>query len=163
MLVAIIILTFSIILHATGVFILYKYRTLYTDKIQHMLLANLSATELILSIFFLFYTMEALPNYKFQVFAYVSGIFILQVSLMLLTLNRFFQVFLNLKYSLYWNLWRTKISLIMTWVVGILIGIILVSKNMTFDQGQVQYCDPLDRVGITIGSYGVIGIRAHRQ
>ena len=119
----------SIILHTLGLHLLHKYRNRYQDKMQLILLINLSIIEILLPILIgiinIFLKGTEFRRYV-HIFCVVCGTLLLPAILIYLTIHRFLQVYLNIRYGVFWNQRKTYILLAATWVFSILFGTIVV-------------------------------------
>ena len=112
--------------HAYGMYLLYRYRNLYPNKSQYLYLFNLSLAEInfiscgMLSQFF-----ESIGVRRIHVwFLYVQyGPACLPYFLVMIfmTIDRFMEVYLSIRYPLFWDQCYTKRLLTVLWTVTILL------------------------------------------
>ena len=121
----------NVFLHSTGIYLLYCLYKRCRYKIQQLYLINLSIGECLMNLF------EALK--LFRLFVSVSngtahtldrfidylsivqftGIAIVIYCVMIyITLDRLLDISLNIKYSVYWDEYKAKYLLILTWVLS---------------------------------------------
>ena len=97
-----------------------------TDTIQRIFLINLGLIEIVLiltgAVHVIVKAYGSNLSY-FSIFRITGMIFVYYAVMTMLTIYRFFQVYLNLKLPLHWNLKKTYMSLTFTWVFGLVIGI----------------------------------------
>ncbi|XP_057297588.1 uncharacterized protein LOC130628624 [Hydractinia symbiolongicarpus] len=136
--VLITIFTLALILHLIGFFLLYNYSG-NISKTQKKLMLNLSITEIILSCLsimntsFTHITLDTQSNStanetlsQFFVYdmactvtstVYFAVVLSYYYSMTFLTLDRLCEVYLNIRYSLYWSARKTKYLTLFMWVI----------------------------------------------
>ena len=118
-------------LHILGLFLLYKCQRSYADNSsQFYFLTCLSASEVVFLLVGVIQKLVALnlgadSSAAFWILAvqYVNLTWPIYMTMILMTFDRFFQVFLNIKYPLYWNPLYTKRLLIGTWLVAFIMSL----------------------------------------
>ena len=132
----------NIVLHGIGIYLLYCLYNRCTHRIQQIYLINLSVTECILNVLEALKLLRLLvpisdktgktldliiPYVIMMQFTGISLVF--YFAMIYITLDRFLEIVLNIKYPLYWNKYKAKYLLIFTWVVGAVSGIIVCLAN----------------------------------
>ena len=107
-----------IILHVFGIFILLKTPSSELGSTCKAFFINLSIAEIVIcstSIIF-----RIFPQ-SFQIailVQYLFGCNMMYLVMIFLTADRFFRVYLNIKFHLYWNDSRTKFLLVISWILN---------------------------------------------
>ena len=120
-----------VILHIAGLYLLYVTRHAQhrCNQFQRIYLTNLSVIEIFRGILKILYHLLLMSERTKQVAFYVwliqtSGAFLWYILvLVLLTFDRFLEVFLNLKYRLYCTLARTRIALVTSFSLSFIMSL----------------------------------------
>lgn len=121
---------FSISLHCLGIFLL-SHQIKKDRSHQVPIMMNLSVAEIFMSIFDFTYNVMTRENFNNNIRTYVYTIqctcFVISCFLILtvLTLDRFFEVYLNLKYPIYFTKGVVRICLAGCWAIGFSLGMAL--------------------------------------
>ena len=152
--------------HSLGIYLMTNVQT--RNRIQDIIIINLSITEIFMSI------CECSQNIilRFNINPIVVDYFIvLECALFvlpsvwimgLLALNRFLEIYLNIKYNLIVNRKRIRIPLIVFWVIGVLNALTLVYLRSKYDTVSTiifKFLLPTSEalfVFIAVGSYSYI-------
>lgn len=127
-----IIFLIPLILHSVGLYLLLSKRP-RNIGCQYIYLVNLSISEILISVnaSIRFYLMT---KYSSDHFAYQFTTYFLYISLIpyysvmiLLTIDRMLQVYLNIRYHLYWSEMYTKFTMLAIWFVSVALLIIAAS------------------------------------
>ena len=135
---------FNVILHTTGCYLLVAQYRRGEDTVQQVYLINLSIAEAaqnLLTIFmFPIINLTELPPSahhhvdKMQeyvvIFIEVLVWMIYYVTMDIITLDRLFTVWLNLKYPVYWSLRKGKCLVISLWVTFAILAVIVLIANI---------------------------------
>jgi len=111
-------------LHVFGLLLLWKARTFYRNHSQYLFLVNLSVAELVFVVLGLLMYVTSVFGYewisfKFTVLQYIGGTLAYFFIMIFITLDRFLEVYLNIKYPLYWG-WRgTRNLIVAMWFLSI--------------------------------------------
>ncbi|XP_057303557.1 uncharacterized protein LOC130640955 isoform X1 [Hydractinia symbiolongicarpus] len=135
----------AITLHCLGIYLLICLK--HKRRNQDTVILNLSIAEIAMSLFDL--TQNILSrgnsvtstNIRYLTIAQCS-FFVLPsfLIMILLTLDRFFEVYLNLQYFIYFNKKKTRILLALCWLTGLVCGIVLLSlKKFYEDTSTIIY------------------------
>ncbi|XP_057310283.1 olfactory receptor 1B1-like [Hydractinia symbiolongicarpus] len=131
-----------IILHCSGIYILIKDKR-YISATQKILLQNLSVSEILLSsvsiLGFIIKDVHGLQSIERRcvlvVFFVINALYF--VIMATLTLDRFVEVYMNIKYPIYWSARKMKLLMACEWMLAFLgavfsLAIVLVgSMRMT--------------------------------
>ena len=115
--------TFTILFHMLGFCLLISLRnTLGMNKNQRLYLVNLSVSQMIFLGSMIIFRMLHLVHYKdiahyFVIIHLTVGTISYYLIMIFLTIHRFFELYLNLKYPLYWCDRYTRILLAVTWAL----------------------------------------------
>ena len=134
-----IVIFFAILIHSIGLFILCAHRRKYPDKIQHAFLFNLSLLELLESLAYFFSDTVFIRignqlNESILIFDYIGLTCVFYAVMTSLTMNRFFEIYLNIKYPLYWNLKKTQFLMVTVWGFSFIMGITFVATHKKSDK-----------------------------
>lgn len=121
----------AIILHVSVIYLIRKSReTRRRDKIQPLFLINLSFIDIMQSLAGIATDLLELHEHckAKRYLEYVNfGLYVIYMFFIIsLTSNRFFDIYLNIHYELYWNIFKTKVLMTLVWIVGIACGISLI-------------------------------------
>ena len=110
--------------HGFGLYLLYKVKTIPTN--QKYLLVNLSSMEMILSWLYVVYLAFGLldAKYLFSVYFLIPlGLFLtcVRIGFLQIILDRFLEIFLNIKYPLYMTLKRLVIMIVSGWFLSLIL------------------------------------------
>jgi len=108
-----------ILLHMFGIFILLKTPSSELGSTYKAYFVNLSVAEMVIcitSIVFRVFPHTIEIAYLVQ---YLFGCNVMYLVMIFLTLDRFFRVYWNIKFYLYWNDRRTKILLAVSWILNV--------------------------------------------
>lgn len=108
------------ILHSVGFAILYHFRRSYKSKIQWCYLMNLSFVETLYSMtIFSHIFLEEKKKFLFYHLSIDIGLFTWYLSIMILiTVDRFLEIYLNIKYHLYCSVAKTKMALFVAFLLS---------------------------------------------
>lgn len=127
----------SILLHTLGIYLL-RQQTLNTSN-QIPLLLNLSIAEIFMSVFDFTYNILQHSNvdkntteyfYTIQCTCFVISYFLI---LIVLTLDRFFEVYLNITYPVYFSRKIVSRCLAVCWIIGFTLCFLLVMLRYTIN------------------------------
>lgn len=113
-----------IFLHTSGLILLRRTRAGHKNKSHWLLLVNLSVAELLFAWLGLttslldIISMET-PAFKLRVCHYIGVTLAYFFVIILITIERFLEVYLNIKYPLYWTATYTQCSLFAMWFLCI--------------------------------------------
>ena len=147
LIVEITIFIFTFLIHVFGIYVLIK-RPKLVSKNQRLYLLSLSSTEAILSLdHIILNTAHLLSSSHLPKTIWVAvieivhydGVWIVNLTTMImLTLDRYAEVLLNIKYGLYITRKRTQLLVISLWLFGILITVIF---TMLYFIYSIDYYD----------------------
>ena len=158
--------------HSIGLFLLSKVPKGVVNETQRIFIFNLSLAELLIAIFGFVKDITTLFDYKIINYVHhiscilvLSWISIVYYQVMFyLTMDRFFQVYLNLKYPIYWTEHRTKKLILFIWFFAIsfyvTITYLYFMKNLTYSKLLYGYLYPALNISFltfAIIVYGYIG------
>jgi len=104
-------------LHALGLLVLLKTPSHELGLSNKLYFVNLSIAEIVLSVTGILHRVLPKDVYSIlKVAQYLFGSCVMYQVMIFLTLDRFFRVFLNIKFHLYWSDFRTKILLAVLWM-----------------------------------------------
>lgn len=127
----------NVFIHAFGIYLLAKLYKRNNDNLATLYLLNLSMSELTRNV------LKIIEGPIFRSLVYndheVLGIIVNQIrlisatsveflfygSMFSLTLNRLFEIALNIRYPVFWNLQKGKQQLIAMWILGVVLYIVL--------------------------------------
>lgn len=134
----------NVIVHSIGLYLLLCIQKNYDENVQQIYIINLSVVEIFGNILWFisdlnkFIVFDSITPYPYitQVNDYVSFItctvflFVYYMSMVLITIDKSLEIFLNIKYTLYCSALRAKYLVYLTWMLGCFfcIGIILACK-----------------------------------
>ena len=115
-------------LHIFGLVLLWKARRAYSNRSQFLFLVNLSLSELVFVILgLLMFVCSILAHEKisfvFLVLQYIGATLVYFFVMIFMTLDRFFEVYFNIKYPLYWNSKSCQRLMLASWVTFFLLAI----------------------------------------
>ena len=149
--------------------IILRYSTM--DGCQRLFLFHLSLSEFCLTVLemikrFIFIIVNSEANViteYINVIQFSSASMVYYFTMIYMTSDRFFALYLNMKYPLYWSEKKTKRLLVVTWIVFILMAICLsfLYKYQLIDYNKVFYLYiwPITEsifLLIAFGTYGYI-------
>lgn len=121
--------TIPFCLHVVGIYLLLRVnRRSFVNATQRVYLINFSAAEILLCKCKVLHRVLFVRNYK-EAATYIetvqtSGVFLYCMLIMiLLTVDRFLEVYLSLQYYVYWSKHKTKLALIGAIVLSVLLAI----------------------------------------
>ena len=119
----------SIILHMIGCNLLLHLYNNGEQEVEDIYLINLSFIEIIeclihLVLICLSNKAMSVRNYLQIIHVYGSSITFF-LTIIYITLNRYFEIVLNIRYHLYWNVDKAKQSLQLTWLTSFTVSLIL--------------------------------------
>ena len=129
---------FAILLHALGLYLLHKPNSLEVN--QKLYLIQMSILEILLivcqniTIYSKIFVKNTLFHEYASLISYAVGLSWNNVLIML-TFDRFLQVYLNIKYMLYITERKTKIIIFFCYLVGICFGLLLTVLNVMLYSG----------------------------
>ena len=146
---------FAILLHILGLYLLHKPNPLEVNQKLYLIQMSILEIMLVACQNITIYLKIFVNNSSYQGYAslitYAVGLSWNNIMIML-TVDRFLQVYLNIKYVLYVTERRTKIIIFFCYLVGICFGILLIALNLMFNIGpriMHSYFYPI---------YGTIGV-----
>lgn len=117
-------------LHVFGLLLLWKIRRVsYYNRSQYVFLVNMSVAELVFVVLGLLMYVTSVTGYerisfKFTILQYIGGTLAYFSVMIFITLDRFLEVYLNIKYSLYWS-WRyTRNLMVAIWFMSIALSVV---------------------------------------
>jgi len=121
-----IITALPLVIHSLGLFLLFKTHRIFRDVSQLYFLVNLSISE---ALFVLLGVLKELVhnNKNDRVYFCLFAVQYMNVSVQVIlamiymTFDRFFEVFFNITYPLYWNGIKTRNLLLFTWMFNALL------------------------------------------
>lgn len=140
---------FPFLFHVFGLFLLLQIKELEMNGSQRIFLIHLSLSELLLAAFGL--ARDITKGFKSKMDTHVyhvanilqlSGIsFVYYAVMILLTTDRFFELYLNIKYPLYWSSRQTKRVMLVTWLLAAMftVTVIVVHYVYKFDYRKMFY------------------------
>ena len=128
--------TVPVILHTVGLYMLFTTRITRLASNQKIYLINISASELSICFLKIAHRLLSLNDQPWLAFKLwtiqTSGCFMAYILFMiLLSVDRFLEVYLNIKYQLYITSRTARISVISAWTVSLTFSLILVLQNST--------------------------------
>ena len=124
--------TVGLIFHGVGFYLLLCLNSIKSNESQTIFLLNLSFCELLhlvlalvstLLVKFASYVREGFYLYCINSTAAATAYYLLMIFM---TLDRFFELYLNVKYPVYWSVGSTKILMAAIWCISTVIGIIFI-------------------------------------
>lgn len=159
---------FAAAFHTFGFYLLYKTRSSKFSRGQRLHLMNFSLSEILLCVFDGVRRICQLTGAE-NVFTYIlifqwTGLSLgYYLAMILLTVDRFFEFFLNIQYATYWTEQRTKYSIGISWIINILFGVISLmtmpnNAEKVSELTTVYFFTPFDVTFILIAflSYGYL-------
>ena len=148
----------AITLHVSGIYLLHRSgKTRKCDGSQPLFLVNLSVIDIMQLVVavttdFLYY------HKKFKTVRYLEyvnyGLYVIYVFYIIsLTCNRFFEIYLNIHYDLYWNKFKTKSLMAVIWFLGAVCSIALIishARNKKLPKNFVFLSLTLDTLAVLI-------------
>ena len=150
----------TILIVLFGMYCLLKYSGLISRN-QRMYLISYTATEIVFSLYHLMAKIIDLINPMYQetswFFAieifYFDAIWIVNiVTLGFLTLDRFAEIYLNIRYEIYVSRKMTLLTIFVIWIVGIAIGITSISVSLILPNIDVILYECLGNLWIVLSS-----------
>lgn len=126
LIVKFVIVSIALLLHVFGIYVLHLAKHSALQNTQRLYFLNLSISEVFILVAALIRTTEYLFE-KNDFFLYVRltqqgfGFPVYYLIMISLTLDRFFSVYLNIRYPLFWSEKRTKCMLLGIYCTGIII------------------------------------------
>ena len=108
--IELVLMTVSIVLGAIALLILCYYKRKYQSEIQQSFLISLILIETcigVLGIVGRVLQIFLMKNDSIFIFQSTGLTFIYYIAMIMLTLDHFYQVYLNIKYPLFWNVKKT--------------------------------------------------------
>ena len=110
----------SFVSHFIGTYLMVKAYEPGREDSQHIFLTSLAVSEMFMSIFQLLFTwipkrMFPTINMYLKVVQFFFFSTMYYLSMILITIDRFLDIRLNIKYPIYWNGMKTKILLFVMW------------------------------------------------
>lgn len=160
----------AIILHVLGIYLIHKSREIRRrDKIQPLFLVNLSFIDIMQSLAGIATDLLELDKCCTAIdlleldkhckakryLEYVNyGLYVIYIFFIIsLTSNRFFDIYLNIRYKLYWGIFKTKVLMTSIWILGIACGILLIilqTRNVKLPKLFVLLSITLDIITLII-------------
>ena len=158
--------------HSIGLFLLSKVPEGVVNETQRIFIFNLSLAELLIAVFGFIKDITTLFDYEIINYVHhiscillLSWISIVYYQVMFyLTMDRFFQVYLNLKYPVYWTKHRTKKLILFIWFFAtsfyVTITYLYFMKNLRYAKLLHGYLYPTLNISFltfAVIIYGYIG------
>lgn len=168
--------TFTLCLHSVGLVLLYMVRSkiVETSFIQYVYIVNLSVVELLSSLLYVLHTV-LIVNGKPALLFYIhclqnGGVFVWYTLVMImLTFDRFLEVYLNIRYYIFWSLKKTIVVLVMIAVIPLAFTLYLFTIKDKRDLFRLLtfYCWPICEcsfIVVALATYGYFlkKIKSHR-
>ncbi|XP_065656537.1 uncharacterized protein LOC105843499 [Hydra vulgaris] len=115
----------GIVLHITGIYLLLKSKKLKMHKIDRVIIFNLSLTEILTNVILFFLgilNIVGKPHKTWMIVSMRTFIFAYYITTVLLTINRFLILYLNVKYYSFVSKKKVIYCLITFWVCSFLVG-----------------------------------------
>ena len=122
---------FSMVVHAVGLYILHSLRgSLDINQTQRIFLFNLSLSEFMMMSCepfktILEWTNHMVPHHYVAIIQLGGFSLMYYLSMIYLTIDRFFQMYLNITYPLYWSERKTRCLMAAMWVISFVLTVIL--------------------------------------
>ena len=131
-----------VLLHLVGLYLLYATRRTYFNHTQRLYLIALSSTELVMAILKIvqrFCYIAGAVEIGFYVWmVQTSGVFLCYIlTMVLITVDRFLEVYLNLRYPLICTKRRTGLALLVTLMLSTVLAIVLCSTYGDFETAHI--------------------------
>ena len=105
-----------VLLHALGLIVLLKTPSQELGLTNKLYFINLSIAELVLSVTGILHRVLSKEIFSIiKMVQYLFGSCVMYLVMIFLTLDRFFRVYLNIKFQLYWSDFRTTVLLVTLW------------------------------------------------
>lgn len=110
--------------HSLGLYILWKSRKSFSNKSQYQFLIHLSTSQIlfvslgIVSRILIVYLNYSRVSFWLLSIQYVNSALVYFLVMIFMTFDRFFEIYLNIRYPLYWCEKYTKILLTIVWLVA---------------------------------------------
>lgn len=114
------------ILHTVGMYILFKIRnTRIPNRSQYLCLCNMGFVEFLTSVIFLSSPVPIKPEIRLHLDIFKDGVLLnwFLLIMIILTFDRFMEVYLNIKYNLLWSVRKTKVCLFLAPLLALSITI----------------------------------------
>ena len=148
-----VLLAFQLIIiftHSAGLYLLRCLREISMVTVQQLHITNLSSIELTLTLCYtVFYilhilTLSGATSIEFTVYEYINITigsiltFLYYVCMIYIIVDNFLEVYLNIRYQLYWDACEAKCLICFTWAVGIIfwISIMIAYEDIGFEYHQ---------------------------
>ena len=121
----------SVTMHVVGMYALLSLLPTSRGKTQRMYLINLTAVEICYNVLeFIRGVAELLGHYSpwvdnIQIVSWTGVSFIFYLAMMYIPLDRFALISFNARYKVYWNVRKTKLHVIGTWLFGCTVSVIV--------------------------------------
>ena len=107
-------------LHLVGLLLLWKARLMYCNKSQLLFLVNLSVAEFLFVLLGILMYVSSVTghsqiSYHCTVLQYTGATLAYFLIMIFMTVDRFLEIYLNLKYPLYWNAKSTRNLMAVMW------------------------------------------------
>ena len=137
----------NIVLHSIGLYLLHCLRKSGDGDVQLVYIMNLSTVELVISVLnlilnmlymFPYHDTAALIRMK-QTNEYLTIVihtmlsFVFYMCMILITLDKMLEVWLNIRYSIYCNAMKAKYLMYFTWVIGFIIFVIIITTYLLLE------------------------------
>ena len=176
--IVIVISIFNVVVHITGIYCLICLRRSAMNGSQRLFLLHLSISELCLSLIeltkrFIYMTNKSNDNTiaeYMKIIQFSSAAMVYYFIMIYMTADRFFAVYLNMKYKLYWSECKARRLLISTWVIFFILAIVisLLYKYKSIDYNKLFYIYtwPITEavfLVVAFGTYGYVIQRVHKR
>ena len=166
------------IFHITGMYLLICLRYSAMNSSQRLFLLHLSLSEFCLTFMemikrILHISLNSQDNYILEylnIIQFSSAAMVYYLIMIYLTADRFFELYLSIKYHLYWSETKSKGLLITTWVVFVMVTIVIfllyIYKSLNYKKLFYIYIWPFIEIVflvIACGTYGYIFRKIYKR
>ena len=159
----------NVLLHLTGMYLLISLRNSTMNGNQRLLLLNLSLSEFCLAfieivkrcIYITINSNESVITQYINIIQFSSAAMVFYFIMIYMTADRFFHIYLSIRYPLYWSKTKTMRLVWVTWIVCIILSVLLsfLHKYQLVDYKQLFYIylwpiTELLFLAIAFGTYG---------
>ena len=123
-------------LHLMGFWLLYVTKNTRMSKNQKIFLMNLSLSEFFLCVLaamdrILIFFEESTIRHYLMIINYTVAPLNLFMVMMFLTVDRFFEIYLSIRYPLYWSKKHSTYAMIITWFLSVVSGAVFLYLPQT--------------------------------
>ena len=172
--IVIIICIVNVVVHMIGLYCLICLRRSAMNGSQRLFLLHLSLSELCLSLLemmkrFIYITINSNDNIVMEyikIIQFSSAAMVYYFIMIYMTTDRFFAIYLNVKYKLYWSEHKARRLLISTWLVffilAIVISLLYNYKSIDYNKLFYIYTWPITEAVFLIVAFGTYGYVIHK-